>query len=301
MRSFVSNIASRTWRNINADIGSNIGTILAVGLAISIPLIFSLLAINMGRLVDTFVGQVEMVAYLSDDASDELIQQTVEHIRGMTAVESVTLVDKDEALQRFRHDLPELAELANELENNPLPASVEIRLQARYRDLPAMEEIAQTVLSLAGVIDVDYGRQWAEKLGRVIRYIWLGTFVMGLFLAVAAGLLVANTIRLSIVRRREEISIFRLVGASNTFIRIPLLIEGIIQGVMGGLIGLGLCYAIYWLGRYQLVTRNEITDWLMGGIDLVWFLPPVIGLVIVLGGLVGLVASIITTGRYMRV
>lgn len=301
MRHRVINVLARTWRNIAAEAGSNIGVMLAIGLAVSIPLLFSLIAFNMGRLVDVFMGQVEVVVYLSEDTIPAQQQQVLASILSMAEVETARIIDSDEALLRFREELPEMAELVRELAENPLPPSIEIRLHARYRDMPATEALAVKIAGLTGVIEIDYGKQWAEKLGRIIRYLWVGTFVIGLFLTAAAGLLVANTIRLAIYRRREEISLYRLVGASNSFIRLPLLMEGIIQGVAGSLVALALCYGAFVFVRYRYFSGDRISDWLMGGLNPLWFSPLNVLTVLVIGGGIGLVASMLSTGRYMRV
>jgi cell division transport system permease protein len=301
LKSLLVNLLARTRRNIRADAGANLGTMLAVGLAVSIPLIFSLLALNMGRLVDSFIGQVEMVVYLNKDASAPQLAGVAAAVRQMPEVESAAPVDAAVALQRFREDVPDMADIAVELGQNPLPATVEIRLHSTYRDMPQMESIAQRIMGLAGVAEVDYGREWAERLGRMIRYIWLGTFIMGLFLTTAAGLLVANTIRLTIYRRREEIGIYRLVGASNSFIRVPLLIEGAAQGLGGSLVGLALSYGVYRYVCSHITAAGALNDWLFGGVNPVWFSPTLLLAAAALGGLIGLIAALLSTGRYMRI
>ncbi len=298
---FAKNLAARAWRNIRADARTNLGTMLAVGLAISIPLVFSLLAINMGRLVDSFVGQVEMIAYLDKNATPDQLLAVAGAARQMPEVEMATPIDPGTALQRFREDVPDMAQVVDELGENPLPATVEIRLRSTYRDLPRMTDLARRLSSLPGVVEVDYGREWAERLGRMIGYLWLGTFIMGLFLAGAAGLLVANTIRLTIYRRREEIGIYRLVGASNAFIRVPLLIEGTVQGLGGGLVGLALSYGVYRYAAYRVAGSGGWNDWLLGAIDITWFSPTMLLAAIVSAGLIGLAAALLSTGRYMRI
>jgi len=295
------NLLARTWRNIAADAGSNLVTVLAVGLAVSIPLLFALAAQNMGRLVDVFMGQVEVVVYLSEDVTPAQQQQVLASVQSMAEVESARIVDAEEALRRFREELPDMAELVRELADNPLPPSIEIRLHARYRDMPATEALARKLAGLAGVIEIDTGRQWAQKLGRIIRYLWIGTFVIGLFLAAAAGLLVANTIRLAIYRRREEIALYRLVGASNAFIRLPLLIEGIFQGAAGSLVALALCYGAFAFTRWRYFGAGKLEDWLLGGLDPTWFSLPAAVIVLALGGAIGWLAALLSTGRYMRV
>jgi cell division transport system permease protein len=297
----VANLISRSLRNVRADLGANIGTVLAVGVAVLIPLVFGLLALNLGRMVNSFVGNVEVVAYISIDAQPPQIEQTVGAIRAMPEVGTVTLVTSEMALARFSEELPEVADVVRELGDNPLPPSLEIVLNTGYRDLPSLEDFVGRVARLPGVVEVDDGRQWIERLSRFIKYMWAITIIMGLFLAMAAGLLVANTIRLAIYRRREEIGIYRLVGATNAFIRGPLLAEGILQGVAGSLIALTACYGLYRYAVHRLQTGDLIRDWLLGGLQPVWPTWPITLTVIALGGLIGLVAAHLSSRRFLKV
>ncbi|MDP8225118.1 MAG: permease-like cell division protein FtsX [Candidatus Lernaella stagnicola] len=301
MKSAIEQFVSRSARNIRADLGANITTILAVGLAVSIPLVFSLLAVNLGALVDAFVGEVEVVAYISIDASQGQIDGAVARIGQMPEVKSVTLVTSEMALKRFAEELPEVADVVRELGENPLPPSLEIILHRGFDNRVAMDDFAGRVAQLPGVVEVDDGRRWIDRLSRFIRYTWALALVMGLFLSLAAGLLVANTIRLAIYRRRDEIGIYRLVGATKGFIRGPLLAEGVFQGVVGSLLALGLCYGLYRYILHRVSRGDSIRDWLLGGVNLIWPGWTVVVAVLALGGAIGLVASYLSTRRFLRV
>jgi len=294
-------LPSRSWRNIRADLSANLATLLAVGLAASIPLVFALLALNLGATVDSFIGGVEVVAYLAADVSEEQMTETAAQLRQLPAVREVEEVSSAKALARFTAELPEVAEVVRELGENPLPPSLEIKLDADFRDLAALAAFSDQVARLPGVVEVDDGRQWVRPMANFTRYIWLAALLLGLFLAAAAALLVANTIRLAIYRRREEIAIYRLVGATNGFIRGPLYIEGVLQGMIGSLLGLSACYGLYRLAAYRLTGRDEVMRWLLGGTDPLWFHPAVAAVVLLSGGAIGLLAAIFSTRRFLRI
>lgn len=300
MRAYLANMLMRSGRNVRADLAANIGTVVAVGLAVLIPLVFGLLALNLGRVVDSFIGQVEVVAYISVDAAGPQIDAAMAEIQAMPEVTTVDLVTGAKALERFAAELPEVADVVRELGENPLPPSLEILLGADYRDVSDLTEFTDRIARLPGVVEVDDGRQWIGRLSRFIRYMWGLTFLMGLFLAGAAGLLVANTIRLAILRRRDEIGIYRLVGATNAFIRGPLLVEGIVQGVVGSGLALGACYGLFLYSSAQLRVDDDIRDWLLGGLQPLWPNPLVTVAVVAVGGGIGLLAAYLSTRRFLR-
>lgn len=301
MKTMFYSLPSRSWRNIRADLGANIATLLAVGLAASIPLVFALLAMNLGATVDSFIGGVEVVAYLKTDVTAERMTATAERLRQLPAVRAVEEISSAKALERFTAELPEVAGAVRELGENPLPPSLEIKLEADVRDLEALASFSAQVAGLPGVVEVDDGRQWVRPMSTFTRHVWLATLLLGIFLAGAAALLVANTIRLAIYRRREEIAIYRLIKATNRFIRGPLYIEGIIQGVIGSLLGLGVCYGLYRYAAYRLAGRDEVMRWLLGGTDPLWFHPVVAVIVLLSGGAIGLLAAIASTRRFLRI
>jgi len=301
VRAYLVNVLARSGRNVRADLAANIGTVLAVGLAVSIPLVFGLLALNLGRVVDSFIGEVEVVAYVSVDATVEQIDSAKVAIEAMPEVRSVAVVSSAKALERFAQELPEVADVVRELGENPLPPSLEILLNADYRDLPELAGFTERITRLPGVVEVDDGRQWIDRLSRFIKYMWGLTILMGVFLAAAAGLLVANTIRLAIYRRRDEIGIYRLVGATNAFIRGPLLVEGLGQGVAGSLVALGVCYGLFLFTASRLHAGDGVRDWLLGGMQPVWPGGWVPLAAVAAGGGIGLLAAWLSTRRFLRI
>src|SRR5690606_18834684 len=136
-------------------------------------------------------------------------------------------ISKDDALRRARRMFKENPDIVDNLPSNPFPASVE----ARLNDPREVESIARRMEGDAGVDEVKFGGEETKKVVRGAT--WVSTFVLaiGAFLVVAATMLVANTIRLSIFARRREIEVMKLVGASNSFVRLPFMIEGFLCGV----------------------------------------------------------------------
>ena len=162
-------------------------------------------------------------------------------------VAGVVWVSKQEALARFRAGVGEGAALLEGLDENPLPASLEITLAPERRSADVLGEVSATLAGLQGIDDLAYGSDWVEGYSRAVALVrGVGT-VIGAVLGLAALLIVANTIRLAVYARRDEIEILLLVGAGRSFVSVPFLLEGLAQGALGGLLALGLLYGLFHL------------------------------------------------------
>ena len=160
-------------------------------------------------------------------------------------------MSEDQALARARRELVEFRDAYRDLQVNPLPASLEIRLKDGYRDAAHVERVAQRLRGFGFVNDVRFGRDWVQKLDHLRNITGIVGLVIGLAFAAVAVVIIGVTIRLTLLQRAREIAIMRLVGATNWFIRGPFLLEGALKGLLGGLLSLVLCYAGYLLFRDQ--------------------------------------------------
>jgi cell division transport system permease protein len=159
-------------------------------------------------------------------------------------VESLRMVTAEEARERFQASFPELKDVLDNLKVNPFPASVEAVLRPERAQPEAVAAFLQGMAATAGVEDVQYNRDWVERvlsLGRLTRAI--GLFLGGI-LVLASFFIISNVIKLNVLSRKNEIEILRLVGGTNTFIRVPFLIEGTVLGILGSLVSLLLLVAL---------------------------------------------------------
>ncbi len=213
---------------------------------------FMLLNYNIGFLSSDIKSQIEMVVILDEDLSDTRIGQLYFEIDNLEGIQEVTFVSREEALNRFRVQMGEQGYLLDgygDQENNPLWDSFEVK-SIVSEDVPIL---AGKIEQLSGVIRVDYGSQVLERLLSVTRILnWIGlAFMIGL--GISATFLIANTIKLTVYTRRQEIIIMKTVGATDWFIRWPFVIEGLVLGAIGSLVpvlGLyyGYRYAVEWVG-----------------------------------------------------
>ncbi|HET9725661.1 MAG TPA: permease-like cell division protein FtsX [Gemmatimonadales bacterium] len=253
--------------------------------------LFGLVAINLRRALQGLEERVEIVAFVLRATPAETITLATQDIASFPEVQDVTYVTEQQALERARRELVEFRDAYRDLQVNPLPASIEVRLKPGNRDAATVERVAQRLRGFGFVNDVRYGREWVQKLDHLRNITGIVGLVIGLAFAAVAVVIIGVTIRLTLLQRAREISIMRLVGATNWFIRGPFLLEGALKGLLGGLLSLVLCYAGYLLFRDQ-----------SGGTfsGLIFFLPYQMIAIVVFGVFLGLGGSLVSVGRHLR-
>jgi cell division transport system permease protein len=253
--------------------------------------LFGLVAINLREALKGLEERVEIVAYVFRGTPSETIAIATQDISAFPEVRDVNYVSEEEALRRARADLVEFRDAYRDLQVNPLPASIEVRMKEGYGDAATVGRVAERLKGFGFIDDVRFGREWVQKLDHLRNLTGLVGLVIGLAFAAVAVVIIGVTIRLTILQRAREISIMRLVGATDWFIRGPFLLEGALKGLLGGLLSLVLCYAGY------LLFRDRSGGTLSG---LIFFRPQELVLIIVFGILLGLGGSMVSVGRHLR-
>jgi cell division transport system permease protein len=253
--------------------------------------LFGLVALNLRQALRGLEERVEIVSFVLRGTPSEAIAVATQDIAAFPEVQDVSYVSEEEALQRARAELVEFRDAYRDLQVNPLPASIEVRLKEGFRDAATVERVAQRLKGFGFIEDVRYGREWVQKLDYLRNITGLVGLVIGMAFAAVAVVIIGVTIRLTILQRAREISIMRLVGATNWFIRGPFLLEGALKGLLGGLLSLVLCYAGY------LLFRDKSGGTLSG---LVFFRPEHMLVIIIFGVLLGLAGSLVSVGRHLR-
>ena len=196
--------------------------------------------------VNLFAASIEkdynvIQIYLKEDRSEEATKAVEAALSGMTGVDEVTYVSKDEALVSLKQKWGENAYLLDNLPDNPLPDSYMVYVE----DKDAANTIATDAAAIEGVDDVVYYRDTIEKLAQVSHFIELGSLIAMAFLVVVSIIIVANTIKLTVFNREKEIGIMKYLGATDWFVRAPFIWSGIIVGMISAFIATGLTYLIY--------------------------------------------------------
>lgn len=253
--------------------------------------LFGLIAVNLRHALQGLAERVEIVAFVLRGTPPETITVASQDVAAFPEVQEVEYVSEDQALERARQELVEFRDAYRDLQVNPLPASLEIRLKEGHRNAASVAAVAERLKGFSFVDDVRYGQDWVERLDKLRNLTGIVGLVVGLAFASVAIVIIGVTIRLTILQRAREISIMRLVGATNNFIRGPFLLEGAIKGLFGGLLSLILCYAGYRL------FQGSGTASLSG---LIFFGPDLMLVLVVFGVLIGLAGSLVSVGRHLR-
>jgi cell division transport system permease protein len=253
--------------------------------------LFGLVAINLRAALRGLEERVEIVAFVLRGTPAETIALATEDIAAFPEVQDVQYITEAQALQRARRELVEFRDAYRDLQVNPLPASIEVRLKDGNRDATTVERVAQRLRGFSFINDVRFGREWVQKLDHLRNVTGIVGLVIGLAFAAVAVVIIGVTIRLTLLQRAREISIMRLVGATNWFIRGPFLLEGALKGLLGGLLSLVLCYGGYLLFR-------DRTGGAFAG--LIFFQTFQMVAIVVFGVMLGLAGSLVSVGRHLR-
>jgi cell division transport system permease protein len=249
---------------------------------------FVILFLNGQHVIDSLREKVEMEAFLSDQLSNDNILEAKGMIEMLDGIREVRFVSKDEAAKIFKEEFGE--DIMKVLNFNPLPASFKIYLKDGYKTAAMAELIYRQVKSIKGIDDVIYRKQLLELLDqRAMVYLWI-TFGVGVIITIFSLILVANTIRLAIYAKRKIIQTMKLIGATRSFIRTPFLLEGFLQGLIGGIISAGILF----------LTLAYMEQWLtLEMSELVQVKPYYYAIVVCAGSLLGLFGSILSIRRFI--
>ncbi|MBW2365835.1 MAG: ABC transporter permease, partial [Deltaproteobacteria bacterium] len=154
-------------------------------------------------------------------------------------------ISKKDALDTLKKEMARQSSILSDLKENPLPDAFEIRMISSSQSWEKVETLSKKIESLPSVEEVEYGKRWLSRFENIFNLFRLAGFSLGAIFVMATILIISNTIRLVLYARREELEIMRLVGASNAFIKIPFYIEGIIIGILGGIVGLTILFAAF--------------------------------------------------------
>lgn len=272
--------------------------ILTMAVSLATIATFFLIVVNIEQLAARWTQEIQVIAYVQRPPSSQELPELIKKMEQLDGVEQVAYVSPSEAMERFGERLGNDAVLLQGVRSDLLPASFELALHPEFRSQEGIEKIIDQLESLIPVDDLRYGQTWLERFNNFISMLrFVGAFLGG-FLLFATLFIVANTIRLTLYARRDELEIMALVGATMRFIKIPFMLEGAIQGFIGGLLSLLFLSISFSL----IISRGLHAFWLTPlDFDLL-FLTASQQLVLVLAGVVlGVLGSLSSLRRFVRI
>ena len=283
------------WVNLRMNRTTTVVAILTTAFTLACVGIFLLLYVNLRNAADWLQEDIKVIVYLDDQISTDDAQALEEKLMADRMVAAIRHISKEEALGEFRSEFPSDSYLLEGLGENPLPASFVVTPAPNYRSPDAVQRWAERVLTMAGVVKVDYNQEWIDALAELTRYIELTAIGVGVILSAAAITIIGNTIRLALFARRDEVEILRLIGATRSFIRIPYFLEGAILGACGSALALGMLKLGFELFRRQIAVAGRF----QGMEEMVAFFPLSISLMFVAVGMgLGVAGSMVSMRRF---
>lgn len=220
---------------------------------------FLLVSVNVQGMLDRWLEAAELSVYMNDTATDADRRAIEALLRSKRVVAAVEYVPKEAALERFRADFPELADVTTSLDGNPFPSAIEVQLRTEEGGDAAAEQLAREIEEHASVADVRFDRSWLARLVAVVSSARMVAAIVTGVLMLGAVFTVGAVVRLSLHARRDELEIMELVGAPFSYIRGPFVVEGLLLGGLGAAVGLITISILY-----SVLSRSVGTD--LGGL-----------------------------------
>ena len=289
------------WRNAYVSLASIFVMAIALFVIGSTMMVDQLLTVSLQQLQ----SKVDINLYFVTDASEEDIAALRTSLEALPEVEQVSYTSREQALEQFRSQYQNdeiMMQALEELDENPLRARLAIQADetSQYESIASFidERIVQQPPQNPVIDDYNYRDKKAaiDKLTAIIDVVERTTFFTMLVLVVAAVLITLNTIRLAIYTSREEISVMRLVGASNMFIRGPFILQGIMYGIVAGVLALLIMYPLLlWMGPgTERFFEFNIFEYFVSNFAYIFFVLVGIGVAL------GMISSLFAIARYLR-
>jgi len=255
--------------------------------------VFSLLGLNINTVIAELEAQNEIVAFIEDSYTTEQAQALKSTLLAVDNVSEVEYVTRTEAMIEFKSDYDQ--GLFDEIDDSVFRDRYIVHVE-NIEDTAATKQRLEDVV---GVAKVNAHLEYAEGFIKVRNVVNIVSVVLVSILALVSVFIMSNTIKLATFTRREEIAIMRMVGATNAFIKMPFVIEGLLLGVLGG----GLAFGAVW-GMYEVVCQKLLDGFIGGLIDIVAFEAVMIPLLVVflgVGVIVGVFGGLIAIRDYLKV
>ncbi len=243
-------IITQTARNLRQTIGSQIMTMVTVSLSVLIFSFFSLVFFNLQRSGVQLGEYIKLIVYLDQEPTPTEKPLLEKQIKSFAPVEKIVFKSRQEAFEQLSNQLGPDRDLLADLKPDFLPPSIEVSPARSLTALTQIKQFSDFLATLPGAHKVQYGREWIERLATFTQLVRLIVYLSGGLLVLTSTFMVSSTIRLTVVTRQAELEILRLLGADSAYIKTPLFLEGLIQGIMGSGLGLLFLHGLFtWVQR----------------------------------------------------
>ncbi len=254
---------------------------------------FSLLTLNIDNMIAEMQSQNRVIAYVDEEVSEDQARALESRVANVANIETCEFVTREEAMTSFESDYD--ADLFENIDSSVFRHRYVLSLT----DLSLMQETKADLENISGIADVRAHLDYAEKFVTLRNIVSIVSVILVVTLIVVSLFIMTNTIKLATFTRREEIAIMRMVGATNGFIRLPFVVEGLVLGALGGAVAYGLVALVY-----HLATQKLLAAMAFGFVVLVPFSTvalPLLGVFLGVGILVGVLGGVSAIRNYLKV
>jgi cell division transport system permease protein len=287
-----------TFASLRRNLTLTMAAVLTAAVSLLLLGVALLARQGVGNQLVQWKGGVQFIVFMKADASEDQIQSVRAALAESPQVDDAKTVylDKPAAFQEFQRIFRDQKTIAESLTVNDIPPN--FKVVPRTDDSDIIQAVGNQLLTKPGVIEVRFARDYVDRLQALSRMVGVVSIAMFVVLLFTAVVLIWNTIRTAMFARRREIEVMKLVGATNWFIRIPFMLEGLLHGLAGGLLAVGGLYGVNYLWKERVIPK--IPDLAALQVSSTQF-NLVVVLVLVVGMLVGAIGSAVAASRFLDV
>ena len=271
-------------------------SVATISIAFTVLGLFFLLFVNLSSLLATWDKHVQLIVFLDNDISISSKNKLEEKFKLNKKIKSFIFVSRSQAWESFRNTFSEKSKFIMSVDSNPLPASYELKFINESERLVNIRDFNAVLKKMDGVESLEYGEKWISRFENFILFFRIFIISFGLVLFFAMILIVSNTIKISIYTRKDELDLMLLLGARNQFIKAPLVMEGILQGIVGVVISLVVVKLIH---AYLDIQFNGTLSSVFRGIEFQYLTNNLVLSMFCAGIFVGTFGSLVSVNQFL--
>jgi len=297
MTSFFRYVIRRTFQNMMGNLFPNFITISIIVVSMLIFSTFTLIAFNLTNVLKIWEDKIEIIAYLKQGIGSSEVEPLLKRTRFLEGVEVVRYVSPDDAMDFMASKLGRQKNLLEGIQPVSLPASFEIQLKKDFRNSTKIKEVVTRLREIPQFEEIQYGQEWVETFSVLVRALRLTQWILGGLLLIGVIFITSNTLQLTILSRREEIEVMHWVGAKPSFIRAPVYLEGLLQGLIGG--GLAILFLFLLQQGLFLYIPPSMQMW-MEKLPVLFLPPETVAWILMGGAVLGFFGSFVASMRVLK-
>lgn len=291
-------VLKETGSNLVRNLTLTLASLLTVAIALAFVAVSFLIGTGINQSFLGLRSDVQMFVYMNPTANQEQIDSVRSSLEDNPQVASVDFLDEDATFKEFQRLFADQPEFVSAIKPDELPQS--FRVKPSSTDADVVAAVGAEFEDMGGVLRVEYAEEYARQVQRSLTTLNSWVRIFGIALIFVSVLLIFNTIRTAVFARRREIEVMRLVGASNWFIRLPFIVEGLVHGLLGALLAsLGAWgFDALWKRNFVNQVAFELLNQIRWDSGELWM---AIGIIFIVGALTGAIGSGIAVSRFLKI